>query len=119
MWCRLALSLLAVTAVPVAPLGADARSDAKAQVEFGIDVAQRGLWREAIYRWEKAVEIDPTYAAAFNDLAVAYEHEGQLEKARVAYEKALKLEPENVHIRQNYELFKEINDRTAAAKDRP
>lgn len=119
MWCRLAFSLLTVTAVPVAPLGADARSDAKAQVEFGVDVAQRGLWREAIYRWEKAVEIDPTYAAAFNDLAVAYEHEGQLDKARVAYEKALKLEPENVHIRQNYELFKEINDRTAAAKERP
>ena len=34
-------------------------SDAKAQVEFGINVAQRGLWREAIYRWEKAVELDP------------------------------------------------------------
>ena len=64
------------------PSFADARSDAKAQVEFGINVAQRGLWREAIYRWEKAVEIDPTYAAAFNDLAIAYEHEGQLDKAR-------------------------------------
>ena len=82
-------------------------------------MAQRGLWREAIYRWEKAVEIDPTYAAAFNDLAVAYEHEGQLEKARQAYEKALKLEPENEQVRQNYELFKEINDRTGAGKERP
>jgi hypothetical protein len=28
------------------PSFADARSDAKAQVEFGINVAQRGLWRE-------------------------------------------------------------------------
>ena len=98
---------------------ADARSDAKAQVEFGINVAQRGLWREAIYRWEKAVEIDPTYAAAFNDLAIAYEHEGQLDKARKAYEKALELEPNNAQIRQNYELFKEINDRTSAGKDKP
>ena len=70
--------------------------DAKAQVEFGINVAQRGLWREAIYRWEKAVEIDPTYAAAFNDLAIAYEHEGQLDKARKAYEKALELDPNNI-----------------------
>jgi Tfp pilus assembly protein PilF len=95
---------------------ADARSDARAQVEFGINVAQRGLWREAIYRWERAVEIDPTYAAAFNDLAVAYEHEGQLDKARDAYEKALALEPNNTQIKQNYELFKEINDRTSAAK---
>jgi Tfp pilus assembly protein PilF len=111
---------LAVFAAGVAPPAyADARSDAKAQVEFGISVAQRGLWREAIYRWERAVEIDPTYAAAFNDLAVAYEHEGQLDKARQAYEKALALEPDNAQIRQNFELFKEINDRTSAAKEKP
>ena len=100
------------------PSFADARSDAKAQVEFGINVAQRGLWREAIYRWEKAVELDPTYAQAYNDLAIAYEHEGQLDKARKAYEKALELAPNNAQIRQNYELFKEINDRTSSGKDR-
>ena len=76
-------------------------------------VAQRGLWREAIYRWEKATQIDPTYAAAFNDLAIGYEHEGQLDKARKAYERALELDPNNSQVRQNYELFKEINDRTA------
>jgi Flp pilus assembly protein TadD len=102
-----------------APAFADARSDAKSQVAFGIDVAQKGLWREAIYRWERAAEIDPTYAAALNNLAVAYEHEGQLEKARQAYEKALQVEPNNVQIRQNYELFKEINDRTGADKEKP
>jgi Tfp pilus assembly protein PilF len=97
---------------------ADVRSEARTQVDFGIDVAQRGLWREAIYRWEKAVELDPTYAAAYNDLAVAYEHEGQLEKARQAYDKALELEPNNTQIRQNYELFKEINDRAGAPKEK-
>jgi Tfp pilus assembly protein PilF len=102
-----------------APAYADARSDAKAQVEFGINVAQRGLWREAIYRWERAAQIDPTYAAAFNNLAVAYEHEGQLEKAREAYEKAQALEPDNAQIRQNFELFKEINDRTGDTTEKP
>jgi Tfp pilus assembly protein PilF len=96
----------------IVPLAADARSDAKRQVEFGIAVAQRGLWREAIYRWERAVQIDPTYAAAHNNLAIAYEHEGELAKARAAYEKALELEPDNAMVKQNYELFKEINDRT-------
>src|SRR5438067_2141908 len=95
------------------PSFADARGEAKSQVEFGINVAQRGLWREAIYRWEKATQLDPTYVAAYNDLAIGYEHEGQLEKARKAYEKALELDPNNSQIRQNYELFKEINDRTA------
>ena len=101
-----------------APVFADARTSAREQVEFGINVAQRGLWREAIYRWEKAVELDPQYAAAFNDLAIAYEHEGQLDKARKAYEKALALDPMNANIRQNYDLFKEINDRAAQPKDK-
>lgn len=100
------------------PVLADARGDAKSQVAFGINVAQRGLWREAIYRWEKAVELDPTYAAAYNDLGIAYEHEGQLDKARKAYEKALELDPGNTQIRQNYELFKEINDRATDGKSK-
>jgi Tfp pilus assembly protein PilF len=107
-----------VAALSSSPAFADARSEAGSQVSFGINVAQKGLWREAIYRWEKAIQIDPTYAAAYNDLAVAYEHEGQLDKARKAYEKALELEPNNAQIRQNYELFKEINDRASQAKDK-
>jgi Tfp pilus assembly protein PilF len=112
-------SCAAVALLSCAPAAfADARSDAKEQVAFGISVAQRGLWREAIYRWEKAIEIDPTYAAAFNDLAIAYEHEGQLDKARKAYEKALELEPDNFQIRQNFELFKEINDRQSSGNEK-
>ncbi len=115
----LAALIVLAGAAAATPVYADARTDAKAQVDFGISVAQKGLWREAIYRWEKAVEIDPTYAAAFNDLAVAYEHEGQLDKARQAYEKALGIEPNNPQIKQNYELFKEINDRASATKEKP
>ena len=91
---------------------ADARSDAKSQVEFGIKVAQSGLWKEATYRWQKAVEADPTYAAAWNNLAIAFEHEGRFEEARQAYEKALQLDAKNMLIKQNYDLFKEINERT-------
>ena len=112
------LTILLLLGAVATPLAADARSDAKKQVEFGITVAQRGLWREAIYRWERAVQIDPKYAEALNDLAIAYEHEGQLDKARKAYDKALELEPNNTQIRQNYDLFKEINDRVAQQKDK-
>jgi superkiller protein 3 len=115
-WLKAVVVLGAVALA--APAWADARSNAREQVEFGINVAQRGLWREAIYRWEKAVEIDPMYAAAYNDLGIAYEHEGQLDKARKAYEKALALEPNNAQIRQNYDLFKEINDRSVQPKDK-
>lgn len=112
MHARALIVAILLTAAAAAPLAADARGDARKQVEFGISVAQKGLWREAIYRWERAVEIDPTYAAAHNDLAIGYEHEGELDKARASYEKAMQLDPTNASIKQNYELFKEINDRT-------
>jgi Tfp pilus assembly protein PilF len=96
----------------------DARGEAKAQVEFGITVAQRGLWKEARYRWERATAIDPTYAAAYNNLAIACEQSGDFENARKAYEKAVEIEPNNLQIKQNYDLFKEINDRANRASDR-
>jgi Tfp pilus assembly protein PilF len=115
MFVRLLALVLVMTAASASPAFAQ-RNQAKEQVEFGIQVAQRGLWKEAIYRWERATQLDPTYVAAFNNLAVAYEQDGQLQKAREAYEKALALEPENAYVRQNYDLFKEINDR-AAQKD--
>ena len=100
------------------PSSEDSRSDAKEQVEFGIKVAQSGLWKEAAYRWEKAVKLDPTYGAAWNNLAIAYEQQGNFDKAREAYEKAVTLEPKNLLFRQNYDLFKEINDRAKRRRDR-
>ena len=108
------LILFSVVVVLLAPMAASAqdRGKSKQQVEFGIKVAQNNLWNEALYRWQKAVELDPTYAAAWNNLAIAYEHEGKFEEAKKAYEAALKLDPKNLMIRQNYDLFKEINDRT-------
>ena len=115
---RIATVLLLLTSLSAVPVRADVREDAKKQVEFGIAVAARGLWREAIYRWQRAIEIDPSYAEAYNDLAIAYEHEGLFDKARAAYEKALELEPNNAVIKQNYELFKEINDRASGNADR-
>jgi len=87
------------------------RSDAKAQVEFGISVAQRGLWKEATQRWERATVTDPTYAAAWNNLGIGYEQLGRFDDARKAYEKALELDPGNTFIKTNYDLFREIYDR--------
>jgi len=105
---------IAVALVLFFPLAgaAEDRNAAKGQVEFGIRVAQNGLWREAQYRWERAVELDPSYAPAWNNLAIAYEQAGRFDDARKAYETAIKLDPNNTLIRQNYDLFKEINDRT-------
>jgi Flp pilus assembly protein TadD len=90
---------------------ADRRQDAKDLVNFGMTLAQRDLWKEAVHRWEKAVELDPTYAAAWNDLGIGYEQVGKFDDARKAYEKALELDKNNQFIRSNYDQFREIYDR--------
>jgi Flp pilus assembly protein TadD len=94
-----------------APAWADRRSDAKLQVGFGINLAEKNLWREAGHHFEKAVELDPTYAAAWNNLGIGYEQLGRFDDARKAYEKAIEIEPGNSYIRSNYDLFREIYDR--------
>ena len=116
---RIATWLVLVTVLGSAsPAFADRRSDAKDQLEFGVAVAQRGLWREAAYRWEKAVELDPTYGAGWNNLGIGYEQLGRFDDARKAYEKALEVDPNNSYIRNNYDLFREIYDRQNRRRDR-
>ena len=65
---------------PGSLLAAEKSSDR--QVAFGLKVAQKGLWQEARFRFERAVQIDPGNAAALNDLAVALEQMGEFEGAR-------------------------------------
>jgi Flp pilus assembly protein TadD len=90
------------------------------ELQFGIEVAKKGLWSEARFRFERAVELEPDNAAALNDLAVALEQQGEFDKARAAYEKALKLKPGSLHIQQNYDLFREADDkRNRKAKKKP
>ncbi len=103
---------LVIACGAAAPRAQD-RSDAQAQVDFGIEVARRGLWKEAVFRWERAIDIDPTYAEAWNNLAIGFEQQGLLDQAREAYETALDLAPNNLAIEQNYDLFLEVNDRVS------
>lgn len=77
------------------------------QLKFGIQAAQKDLWDEAIFRWKKAVALNPQSAAALNNLAVAYEQKGMWDEAGKAYEAALKLRPDNKYIESNFQSFKE------------
>ena len=104
----LAAALIVATALPAY---ADKRSDAKAQVSFGILVAQKNLWKEAVRSWERATELDPTYPAAWNNLGIGYEQLGRFKEAREAYEEALKLDANNTYIKTNYQQFRDIYDR--------
>jgi Flp pilus assembly protein TadD len=104
---RALLLLLLLAPGPV--LAAEESSDR--QVDFGLKVAQKGLWQEARFRFERAVQLDPGNASALNDLAVALEQMGEFDEARKAYEKALELKPGDIYIQQNYDLFREADDK--------
>jgi Flp pilus assembly protein TadD len=103
-------ALVLVLLLAPAPLLAES-SSSRQQVHFGLSVAQKGLWQEARFRFERAIAIDPGNASAHNDLAVSLEQMGEFDKARLSYEKALELKPGDLYIQQNYDLFREADDK--------
>ncbi len=81
------------------------------QENFGVKMAQMNLWREAMFRFQRAVETSPNDAMAHSNLAVAYEANGDFEKARREYLEALKLDKGNQYIQKNYSRFVEFTSR--------
>ena len=92
------------------------RSVFNKQIQFGIQSAQRDLWDEAIFRWKKAVLSNPKASAPHNNLAVAYESKGLWQEAKKEYEIALKLDPKNPYIQENYEKYKKNHELIDDAK---
>ncbi len=82
-----------------------------AQDNFGVQMARMNLWREALFRFQRAVQISPENAMARNNLAVAWEANGDFEKARKEYLEALKLDRSNQYIQKNYSRFVEFLSR--------
>lgn len=83
-----------------------APSLSQSQLAFGVWAAEKDLWNEAVFRWTKVLEENPSSVAALNNLAVAYEKQGRWEDAEQAYQAALKIAPKNPSVKANYEKFK-------------
>lgn len=81
---------------------------AGSQIAFGTEVARKGLWREAAFRFEQAIGREPGNARAHNNLAVALEATGEFARALTEYKKALELDPKDTYIRRNYARFAEF-----------
>ncbi|MGA7617640.1 MAG: tetratricopeptide repeat protein [Thermoanaerobaculia bacterium] len=82
------------------------------QMRVGVDFARKDLWREALFRFHRASELDSNDAMILNDLAVAYEANGDFEKAKATYGKALELDRSNPYIQKNYSRFVEFYSRS-------
>jgi Flp pilus assembly protein TadD len=110
-----ALLLTACASTQTAPRPSD-------QLAFGVWASQNNLWDEAIFRWKKALEANPSSVAAHNNLGVAYEKKGLFKEALAEYEAALKLSPDNSHVKSNLKKCKEniqATDLPAAPKKAP
>jgi Flp pilus assembly protein TadD len=79
---------------------------ADTDLEFAGQMARIGNWREAIYRWERALSKGRNQAKIYNNLAVAHERLGHFDQAAEAYERALELGGDGVRqIQENYRQF--------------
>ncbi len=104
-WSRFAVALL----LGCSSCASYSRTEkAKSQIAFGSDVARKGLWREAAFRFEQAITKEPKNARAHNNLAVALEATGEFARALAEYKKALELDPKDTYIRRNYARFAEF-----------
>jgi Flp pilus assembly protein TadD len=74
--------------------------------EFANKLAAEGLWKEAYYRLQKALLLNSGSAALHNNLAVTLEGLNRLPEAEQEYQQAMKLDPGNTIIQNNYEQYK-------------
>ena len=109
IWCGSVAAAAVVLAAGCASHSDVARP--QTQDNFGVRMAKQNLWREAMFRFRRAVEINPNDAMAHNNLAVAYEANGDFDNARKEYLEALKLDRSNQYIQKNYSRFVEFLSR--------
>lgn len=107
-WLTLGVCLLSHAVLPaVAEAKGKSQATASEQLSFGVKMAQRGLWGEALFRFEQAARLAPNDPKVLNNLAVAYEALGRFDLALEAYQKAVR-SSSNRELRGNYTRFVEF-----------
>ena len=73
----------------------------------GYEAQIKGDAESAIEFYQKAVNLDPKYAAPHNDLGILYETKGWLDRAEVEYQKAIVIDPDYKDAHTNLALLYE------------
>ena len=105
------LILLASLLIVVSCRSAADTKTSETQRQFGVRMAKMNLWREAMFRFRRAVQINPDDAEAHNNLAVALEANGDFDGAAKEYREALRLNRSDQHIQKNYSRFVEFTQK--------
>ena len=106
--CAVTMSVFLLGGLCAAGASGKSAPDGKSQLAFGVDMAKRGLWSEALFRFEQAKLLEPGRVSVLNNLAICYEAGGRFEEALATYREALRLAPENRVVKQNYSRFAEF-----------
>lgn len=113
-----AVSCLLLIAVMTAACSSSRHDPRATQENFGVNMARMNLWREALFRFKRAVQMSPGAPTAHNNLAVAYEANGDFDNAAKEYREAMRLDKSNQYIQKNYSRFIEFTSRNKKRQKR-
>lgn len=91
--------------------------EALKQFGFGSKLSQKDMFEEAIPHYLKAVELDPLFVFAWDNLGYCYRNTDQLQKAINAYKKSLAINPYGEMPALNIAVAYEKNNETDKAID--
>ncbi len=81
-----------------------ASDDPSVVSEYGKTLVEKGRGQDAVDFLTRAIELRPTEWSYYSALGVAYDEVGDEASARAAYERALKLKPNDPSVLNNYAL---------------
>jgi Flp pilus assembly protein TadD len=93
------------------PLLLAAAPAAAPEMKAGYESALEGQWEAARDHFREADKLSAGDARILNNLAVSAEAMGDFARARGYYEAALKLEPDNRQLKENYAAFRAYSRR--------
>lgn len=107
MTALLLMSLLAAgcASTPGGDRESDNRKAAETNTALGRQYMDRGQYEVALEKLKRAVAFDETYAPAHTMLAVLYETIGQKDRAEKEYRLAVRYDPEDGDVNNNYGAF--------------
>lgn len=112
---RFTTTLIFITLVSFASSSAVlANRELHTLLDFAAEMAEEGNWREAQYRWEKALPLSDNHPRVLNNLAVSAEILGDFETAEEYYLEALSQDSKTAALQDNAARFDTLRRRVLA-----